>query len=760
MAKKFEIIGQSLVVTDTDSGIILFDAPKSEYYYNVRTLYKGFIEIYNMDFGDNTQTRLDKISLSDAINASDSAFTEATFQTFARENLGFKQGGGSGSGAVVEDTPFDSSWNGNSNAATKNSIYDYVNGITAGAGDLTKLDNIAALRAVSTSPSNGDLYNLNGYYTNNDGGGGLFYWDSISTDSDDGGSVIKPTSITTGRFKRVIYFNSVSIEEFGALADNGATDSTMAYVNAVDFILGQGGGTVYIPSRGNNRFYITQNENVHLRNYSNLHVTGGGKVFVSNQNIPIGVTQGRGVFAKVADGTDNFKISNIDILTHEGCLANNFIHGVICQEEGGSWSRLTFDGLKIHSQDRPDTQVGNHGITFHRNTMDISDDAKCFDLKIRDCDIKLTGEAIYGLHFLRDIENITIDSCRVELTANSNLSAESYNPIALYGDCRNFSVVNCVVYSGGHSGIAASMAENGVIAFNKVYGVNITNEAGIEVEYKEGHGTYLSDPDFQTKAVKVHNNYVEDCYWGVAVLTREAFNALPTHVPPYDVQITNNSIKNSTSAGVVVASNASGTPDYTGGRIRGVLIDGNHIEADAGIGSFGVKLYDCDGAKVLNNTIIGHTRPLSIGRNSTIIPIGTFDVKGNTFIASTSTVATLIQIESVSSGVRLLINDNYFDGKLVTNVRGLQLSNVTNTNVILMASNNLFENCLDGLLVNNSSGVRGSISNNTAKGCTDKGFEIAIVDGLCPNNLSIDCGATSVFNGSGMDSTGSKNITT
>lgn len=43
-----------------------------------------------------------------------------------------------------------------------------------------------------------------GYYSANDGGGGLFYWDGASTAPDNGGTVIQPNDTLTGRWLRII----------------------------------------------------------------------------------------------------------------------------------------------------------------------------------------------------------------------------------------------------------------------------------------------------------------------------------------------------------------------------------------------------------------------------------------------------------------------------------------------------------------------------------------------------------------------------
>lgn len=104
---------------------------------------------------------------------------------------------------------------------------------------------------------------LLGYYTSNDGGGGVLYWDDSSTATDDGGSVIQVTGQVTGRWKRVISYES-NVLWFGAKPSDNIADAAinMAAFNAAKNALPlidfppylQGGGTVIIP-RGT--YYLT-----------------------------------------------------------------------------------------------------------------------------------------------------------------------------------------------------------------------------------------------------------------------------------------------------------------------------------------------------------------------------------------------------------------------------------------------------------------------------------------------------------------------
>jgi hypothetical protein len=94
MSKKIEIIGNSLVVTDTVTSKVILDLPKSEYYYKLDKLQdSGLICFYNIDLNDNLRSSPQKIKLSEAVDKDSVAFTEASLSSFCRINIGFRYGG-------------------------------------------------------------------------------------------------------------------------------------------------------------------------------------------------------------------------------------------------------------------------------------------------------------------------------------------------------------------------------------------------------------------------------------------------------------------------------------------------------------------------------------------------------------------------------------------------------------------------------------------------------------------------------------------
>jgi hypothetical protein len=94
-----------------------------------------------------------------------------------------------------------------------------------------KISNIAELK--TRRGTAGFNVNVLGYYTNGDGGGGEFYWDNTSTETDNGGTIIKVTGLVTGRWKR-IYSTEINVKWFGTKED-GIINDTFYIQSAIDF---------------------------------------------------------------------------------------------------------------------------------------------------------------------------------------------------------------------------------------------------------------------------------------------------------------------------------------------------------------------------------------------------------------------------------------------------------------------------------------------------------------------------------------------
>ncbi|MCZ2844916.1 MAG: hypothetical protein O2U61_00205, partial [Candidatus Bathyarchaeota archaeon] len=97
-----------------------------------------------------------------------------------------------------------------------------------------RVRNIEALRKLPfPSTKNRKEVFVSGYYDSGDGGGGIFYWDPISIEDDNGGTIISLQNNETGRWKRE-YKDTINIRWFGA-KENPDFDNSSSLQKAIDF---------------------------------------------------------------------------------------------------------------------------------------------------------------------------------------------------------------------------------------------------------------------------------------------------------------------------------------------------------------------------------------------------------------------------------------------------------------------------------------------------------------------------------------------
>lgn len=99
------------------------------------------------------------------------------------------------------------------------------------------IQNLSALRGYAYTTGNEFVY-VRGYTTVDDGGQGFFAWDSASTQSDNDGTVIQVTGVSSGRWMRV-YTGAMSVKWFGAKGDS-VTDDQPSISHALQAALNVG----------------------------------------------------------------------------------------------------------------------------------------------------------------------------------------------------------------------------------------------------------------------------------------------------------------------------------------------------------------------------------------------------------------------------------------------------------------------------------------------------------------------------------------
>lgn len=135
-----------------------------------------------------------------------------------------------------------------------------------------RIDNIARLRLQPVPSGGKGVRAVLGYYAAGDGGGGLFYWDSASTATDNGGTIIRPDAVLAanpGRLLRM-YSGAINIRWFGAVGDGVADDTAeiQAAINATP----AAGGAVFVPP-GNYKITAALTLKTGLRLYGDNYLT-------------------------------------------------------------------------------------------------------------------------------------------------------------------------------------------------------------------------------------------------------------------------------------------------------------------------------------------------------------------------------------------------------------------------------------------------------------------------------------------------------
>lgn len=171
--------------------------------------------------------------------------------------------------------------------------------------NMISIENIAELTAI-TGQENNDTYEVLGYATAGDGGGGTFYWDASSTETANGGTIFEKDGGGTGRWKRNdISSETLNVKWFGAKGD-GVTDDTTAlaacqtYARANDYAVYWPEEKTYLftqvriattqfsygallTGKTDNSafFYVREADNIEIKGFTFQETTTEGKAFIS-----------------------------------------------------------------------------------------------------------------------------------------------------------------------------------------------------------------------------------------------------------------------------------------------------------------------------------------------------------------------------------------------------------------------------------------------------------------------------------------------
>ena len=111
---------------------------------------------------------------------------------------------------------------------------------------ISRINNLVDLRLITGDYHSHHIY-VNGYSYEYSGQDSImYYWDSVSVESENILTVIKATGVTTGRWKILLPPSGLSVKFFGAVG-NGVIDDTIAIQTAIDTAIQCKISTVFMP---------------------------------------------------------------------------------------------------------------------------------------------------------------------------------------------------------------------------------------------------------------------------------------------------------------------------------------------------------------------------------------------------------------------------------------------------------------------------------------------------------------------------------
>ena len=469
---------------------------------------------------------------------------------------------------------------------------------------------IAALKQLIGNENS--VINVLGYSVAGDGGGGLFYYDSISTLLDNGGTIIKPTNTTNGRWKR--NFNeSIDVRWFPGVnlglklqAAYNSLPTTGGIIDCSNLV-----GTHYITQQiiidKNNVTIIMSNTIVELSGVD--AVPGVGSVLLVYGNF----------FELKGTSSSILKMAN-------GCKASALgIYGT-----NANVHNMTFNGNKNYiTADNRDTW--GTAITCIRSSPERLGQANhTFE------NLYVYDFIHYGIHFYGDnCGGNTVNNCIISSNGNSGMESKG-SGFAINRDVHSTKITNCIISYNKNSGIFMCTADGvSECLNNQISNNHIFNNGKNGVWVIEQPDLY-SQPGKGTRRLLISNNHI---YSNIESGIRIGTYSITIGVPPYTV---------TTSVGI----------------IENISIVSNHIFLNT---LWGVILQG-------NNSTDSYTKNVTIASNFIVNNPGKgifIDVNvQNTFITSNKLNTNLVDIDDTGTNTviagNILNNNNYFTTKKIS----------------------------------------------------------------------------------------------
>jgi len=258
----------------------------------------------------------------------------------------------------------------NTNFSTLDSQFGFVT-------NLLTVPNMAALRAMpATNTTTG--YQLIGYLSANDGGGGTFYVDPLGIENDDLGTVITPNN-NVGRIKRRLENTDVYPQWFGGLVNNATIQSAINYTSA------RGQGSIWITA--DYPIDPVTNKITMRSNCSLIGAPGGGLHFEGLQTaswalltVPAGVTNASIANLKLRGRLETpGSTNNTGYLIDLGAVTNFTIGGIQARDWYTAYfsplDGKAFENLQVFDANWLDTVLGYGAVAdgFTDDTRAVQD---------------------------------------------------------------------------------------------------------------------------------------------------------------------------------------------------------------------------------------------------------------------------------------------------------------------------------------------------------------------------------------------------
>lgn len=468
-----------------------------------------------------------------------------------------------------------------------------------------KVKNIAELKTrKGTSESTVEVL---GYYTEGDGGGGTFYWDNTSTETDNEGTIISVSTISTGRWKRN-YNGVLNVKWFGAKGDSSQNENT--YINKAIIE-----GDIFIPK---GTFKI----NASIEVLSNRNIEIEGTILRNNTVSAFDMI--------VADTKNNIKIYGNGIIDGSTLLnvsiSTNRFCGIRVYSLAGTCNNIEINGLTVINTTSGEIQSeGTRAAIMLENVTNSKvTNSKCYNNRATSIFIYGTNSknCLIKNNYLYDNESI-----------GSGISGQGYS---------NVEISDNIVYNTKYTAISVN-GKYSVVKNNIVYNAP-NNYAGITI----GHDN--SEADSSNSIISgniVRNSGTDSTFVGAIAVSNSSNLRIENNI------ITDNSTYGIRFYGSPISdkfNNIISNNTILGNAYSGIILEwGENTEISNNLIKenllYGVYV---DGTKVDSGNKI----------NKVIIKNNTFTFNGNH-----SNGAGIVNVSPTSTALKVISNNNYFEGK-------------------------------------------------------------------------------------------------